>query len=72
MTREVLKPGVKFCYDWLPNEILTIIRVTESRVVYTDGKKHSCGGTNRRVKSSWMSIHAFLQGVSTGHYVIVQ
>lgn len=64
--------GTKFKNStWDDPNIYTIIGVTEKRVIYTDGKTHSCGATNRKQSSSWLTVKGFLDRIERGEYEII-
>jgi len=64
-----IKSGLKFKTDY--GTINTVVQVTETRVIYTDGKTTSRGLLNRRQSTWWMSIKGFHKGVNEGKYILI-
>lgn len=50
----------------LGDTVWVIYSITEKRVCYTDGKKHSSGATNRRVNGSWLTLQGFKNRIDSG------
>jgi hypothetical protein len=65
--------GTKFTYSdpRLQHCLYTIVAITATRVIYNDGKKSSCGPSNRKQLNHWLTIKGFNQRVQTGDYIIL-
>lgn len=64
--------GTKFYDQELPNIIYRIIKVTPTRVVFTDGKIHSWGASNKKQSSCWLGLKRFEEHIATGKKIIVE
>ena len=69
----VAKIGTKFTYadERLKHITYTIVDITNTRVIYSNGKTSFCGATNRKQSKHWMSIKGFERGVADCYYVIL-
>lgn len=68
-----IKIGIKFKFEWqsendAPNRIYGL---TETRVLYTDGKITSRGGTNRKQSTWWKTKKGFINDVESGKITII-
>lgn len=70
MNTSEIKVGLKFKWNGL-SDIMEVIKMTDTRVVYSDGDSHCAGASNRRMSSSWMTLKGFSKKVKSGRIELV-
>ena len=67
--------GTKFTNQWQIDKgidkVNTIVSVTATRVIYSDGTTSYRGATNRKQSTWWMSVKGFEKKVKDGDIVIL-
>lgn len=48
-----------------------IYHITATRVCYTDGKKSSCGASNRKQAGHWLTVKGFEERIKAGRFEII-
>ena len=68
---ETLKVGTKFFWKRIPETVYTIIKITDTRVVYTNGQTSFAGSSNRKQSSCWLTIKGLKEKINKGEYILI-